>query len=65
MIYAHPLARHQTETPFPCNGVLVLSLEQSPFGYFNELVAERCMGCGRVVNVWGVKPEVVEDRKKW
>ncbi len=62
--FPHPLARHATETPFPCNGVLVLSLEKSPFASFGELVAERCSSCGRVVNVWGVKDEQVE-RFKW
>lgn len=54
-------ARHAEASPYACVGELRLSIESNPLvsvvPHKQYLVTERCLGCGRVLNVWGVLPE--------
>ncbi len=63
--HPHPLARHTVEAPYPCNGVLTLGVEPSPFRRSQALVVTRCSGCNRIVRVESVLAEEVQDRHKW
>lgn len=61
------LARHETQYPFPCQGVLRLSIEPNPLPQWggDSLIATRCLACGRVTDVWRVmaeEPSLEEER---
>lgn len=53
-------ARHSTYAPFACNAPLALHIEPNPSRHVPgiALVTERCQGCGKIVSVCRVLPEL-------